>query len=87
MSILHLFTDLKNAKKGIPKHVRNETNRLKNKLKKQIAEVEKVLAQKLDDLQKRVDSREQTQTEIKKQESNLQWMNGIINRVNDLINY
>ena len=82
-----IYKDLKNAKKGIPKHVRNETNRLKNKLKNQIAEVEKVLAQKLEDLQKRVDSKEQTQTEIEKQESNLQWMNGIINRVNDLINY
>ena len=82
-----IYKDLKNAKKGIPKHVRNETNRLKNKLKNQIAEVEKVLTQKLEDLQKRVDSKEQTQTEIEKQESNLQWMNGIINRVNDLINY
>lgn len=82
-----IYKDLKNAKKDIPKHVRNESNRLKNKLKKQIAEVDKVLAQKLEDLQRRVDSREQTQSEIKKQESNLQWMNGIINRVNDLINY
>lgn len=82
-----LYNDLVRAKNDIPSHIASETKRLKNKLKKQLEEVEKILATKLKDLQERVDSKEQTQAEIEKQESELQWMTNIIDRVNNLINY
>lgn len=82
-----LYNDLIEAKTNIPSHIKNETEGLKKKLEEQIENVGKILAEKLKDLQERVNSEKQTQAEIEKQESDLLWMTGIIDRVNNLINY
>ena len=44
-------------------------------------------AEKLNEVRKRVSDADRTQKEIEEQESNLIWMNGVITRVNNLINY
>lgn len=82
-----LYEEIVSAKSAIVKHITDETKRLKETLKKQIKEVEKILAKKLNEVRKRVSDADRTQKEIEEQESNLKWMNGIITRVNNLINY
>ena len=82
-----LYEEIVNAKSAIVKHITDETKRLKDTLKKQIKEVEKILAKKLNEVRMRVSDADRTQKEIEQQESNLKWMNGIIKRVNNLINY
>lgn len=82
-----LYEEIVSAKSAIVEHITDETKRLKETLKKQIKEVEKILAEKLNEVRKRVSDADRTQKEIEEQESNLKWMNGIITRVNNLINY
>lgn len=82
-----LYEEIVSAKSAIVEHITDETKRLKETLKKQIKEVEKILAKKLNEVRKRVSDADRTQKEIEEQESNLKWMNGIITRVNNLINY
>lgn len=82
-----LYEEIVSAKSAIVEHITDETKRLKETLKKQIKEVEKVLAKKLNEVRQRVSDADRTQKEIEQQESNLKWMNEIITRVNNLINY
>lgn len=82
-----LYEEIVSAKSAIVEHITDETKRLKETLKQQIKEVEKILAEKLNEVRKRVSDADRTQKEIEEQESNLKWMNGIITRVNNLINY
>lgn len=82
-----LYEEIVSAKKSIVEHIDDETVRLKETLKEQIKEVEEILAKKLNEVRKCVSDAERTQKEIEQQESNLKWMNGIIKRVNNLINY
>ena len=82
-----LYEEIVSAKSAIVEHITDETKRLKETLKKQIKEVEKILAKKLNEVRKRVSDADRTQKEIEEQESNLKWMNSIITRVNNLINY
>ena len=52
-----------------------------------LSEQMRVRREKLKELQESIDNKDKTQAEIKKQESDLEWMNGIIDRVNNLINF
>jgi len=82
-----LYADLSSARHDIPSHIAKETKRLKKVLKEQIMKVDQLLAKKLKELQESINNKDKTQAEIKKQESDLLWMNNIIQRVNNLINY
>lgn len=82
-----LYASLIEAREDIPSHIAQETKRLKKVLNEQIKKVDQLLSRKLKELQESIDSKDKTQAEIKKQESDLEWMNGIINRVNNLINF
>ena len=82
-----LYASLIEAREDIPSHIAQETKRLKKILNEQIKKVDQLLSRKLKELQESIDSKDKTQAEIKKQESDLDWMNGIINRVNNLINF
>ena len=82
-----LYADLNSAREDIPSHIAKETKRLKKLLEEQIKKVDQLLARKLKELQESIDNKDKTQAEITKQESDLEWMNGIINRVNNLINF
>mgnify|MGYP003307113339 CR=1 FL=1 len=82
-----LYASLSKARKDIPSHIAQETKRLKHKLNEQIKKVDQLLAHKLKELQESIENKDKTQVEIEQQESNLEWMNGIIDRVNNLINF
>lgn len=82
-----LYASLIEAREDIPSHIAQETKRLKEVLNEQIKKVDQLLSRKLKELQESIDSKDKTQAEIKKQESDLEWMNGIMNRVNNLINF
>lgn len=82
-----LYNELICAKEAIPSQVNAHTDHLKKLMKEQIGEVENLLARKLEELQRSINDRDKTQAEIEKQEADLIWMNGLIERVNNLINY
>ncbi len=67
--------------------VNSETNRLKQNLKELINKVNKELTNKLDQLDKAEEDDKQTQSIIQKKESDLDWLNNIIERVNSLIKF
>lgn len=82
-----LQEELTKIEKSIPEHVDKETQRLKSELKGQLKSVDQVLSKKLKELSASTNQANQKQEAIRKQESDLKWMNGIITRVNKLINY
>jgi peptidoglycan hydrolase CwlO-like protein len=82
-----LQSQLIEAKDAVNKHAQKESDRIKNDLKKQLADIDKTLQKKMSDLKHSTASAACTQQEIKKQESDLKWMNEIIDRVNELINF
>lgn len=79
--------DLESIKIGVPKNIKEQTDELKETLKNQLLTIESTLASKLEQLQSKLNTAHETEAEIIKQESDLNWMQGIISRVNDLINY
>ena len=80
-------TMLIEQQEGIPLHIENETTKLKDHLKKEFAEIEKILSKKLGNLKQMLNNAAQTQAEIDEQKRQLEWMRGIISRINKLVNY
>ena len=80
-------TMLIEQQEGIPQHIENETTKLKDHLKKEFAEIEKILSKKLGNLKQMLNNAAQTQAEIDEQKRQLEWMRGIISRINKLVNY
>ena len=79
--------NLQDVEKSVPEHIENEIARLKKQMQGQLSMLERLLVKKLENLKKMTVSSDRTEAEIKKQESDLEWMNGIIDDVNKLVNY
>lgn len=71
----------------IPQHIEGEVSKLKEVLKKEFAEIERILNNKLSNLKQMLNNAAKTQAEIDKQRHQLEWMRGIVERVNKLVNY
>ena len=68
-------------------HVREETMRIKTFLHKQLKEINEALERKLGELNDIVNNVNVTARELETKKKELEWMNGIIDRINKLINY
>lgn len=75
------------AKKSAEAHAHKEGLRIKDVLKKALGQIDGILDAKLTELQKSTDAAAQTEQEIKRQHEELKWMEGIIAKVNNLINF
>ncbi|MBD5641773.1 MAG: hypothetical protein HDQ91_05085 [Desulfovibrio sp.] len=75
------------AKKAAEAHAHKEGLRIKDVLKKALGQIDGILDAKLTELQKSTDAAAQTEQEIKRQHEELKWMEGIIAKVNNLINF
>ena len=73
--------------KNIPRHIDGEVKKLKEVLKKEFAEIERILNTKLSNLKQMLNNAAQTQAEIDKQKHQLEWMRSIVERINKLVNY
>lgn len=78
---------LDSIEKQTIEHAKKETNRLKEILKKKLVEIEAILYSKMEDLTKT--SKDQTLTEaaISQKESNLEWLESIQQRVDNLVEF
>ena len=72
---------------NIKNHIAQDAELLKEKLKGQIKEIEKILTIRLKDVRERVSNAEHIHEDIKRKEYELRWMNSISERVNNLMNY
>lgn len=79
-----LLTDAMDASM---EHVTTETNRIKEALSIQLKEINKALEKKLTELQNAINDANETAQELEIKKNNLKWMNGIISRINKLINF
>ena len=82
-----LYNEIVDVKESIVAHIEDDIKDLKEKLKEQIQKVENILAQKLKEVRERANQADRTKQQIEQQEYELKWMNDIIDRVNNLINY
>ena len=82
-----LQQQLIDAKAAVTNHAQAESLRIKKSLKDYLNKIDSLLQKKLEELKDSTNSANQTQREIEKQEANLKWMEGIIKRVNELINF
>ncbi|WP_288324436.1 dynamin family protein [uncultured Phocaeicola sp.] len=82
-----LQQQLIDAKQAVTNHAQSESVRIKKSLKDYLNKIDTLLQRKLEELKKSTNSAAQTQKEIEHQESNLKWMESIIKRVNELINF
>lgn len=82
-----LQRQLIDAKAAVTNHAQAESVRIKKSLKDYLIKIDKLLQQKLQELKESTNSAAQTQKEIETQEANLKWMENIILRVNELINF
>lgn len=78
---------LEEARIVAKKHAKKESVRIKEQLKNFLVKIDQNLQSKLNELKQSTETSLQTKAEIAKQESNLEWMKGIIERVNGLINF
>ena len=65
----------------------DETNRLKDSLKKELVKIDDLLKAKLASINKVKADTEITATEIKRKEENLKWLESIQERVDNLIEF
>ena len=68
-------------------HTEKESVRIKEQLKDFLVKIDHSLQNKLKELKQSIGLSHQTTVEIAKQESDLKWMEEIIQRVNGLINF
>lgn len=68
-------------------HAKKESVRIKEQLKNFLVKIDQNLQSKLNELKQSTETSLQAKAEIAKQESDLEWMKGIIERVNGLINF
>lgn len=78
---------LEHAKKAVAEHAKKESVRIKEQMKAFLVKIDQNLQNKLNELKQSMEKSQQTKAEIEKQESDLEWMKGIIERVNGLINF
>ena len=78
---------LEEARIAAKKHAKKESVRIKEQLKDFLVKIDQNLQSKLNELKQSTETSLQTKAEIAKQESDLEWMKGIIERVNGLINF
>ena len=78
---------LEEIKKQTVKHALDETNRLKEFLKKELVKIDNLLDEKLRALYQVEDDSKATAAEIKRKEDNLKWLEGIQERVDSLIEF
>lgn len=78
---------LKEAKEVTMEHVATETTRIKDELNTQLKEINSALDKKLTELQSTINDANITAQELETKRKNLEWMNGIISRINKLINF
>lgn len=78
---------LEEIKKQTVKHALDETNRLKEFLKKELVKIDNLLDEKLRALYQIEDDSKATAAEIKRKEDNLKWLEGIQERVDSLIEF
>lgn len=68
-------------------YVAQETQKMKKALNVQLAEIDKLVETKLDELTKSQTANEQTAEEIRKKTEKLEWLEGIQSQINNLINF
>ena len=78
---------LRTIKETTLNHVQDETARLKKKLHEQLIEINSTLERKLNELNDTINNANITAQELEEKKNNLRWMNGIIERINKLINF
>lgn len=71
----------------IPAQLEKQATDLKKNLKTELSKVDKLLNKKLQDVKDRMNTSNHTAAQIAEQEKQLEWMRGIITRVNKLIKY
>lgn len=82
-----LQQQLVNAQEAAEEHAEKESVRIKEQLKDFLVKIDHSLQNKLKELKQSIGLSHQTTVEIAKQESDLKWMEEIIQRVNGLINF
>lgn len=82
-----LQAQLVDAQKSASEHAETQGEHIKSELKKQLAELNKKLFAKTNELGGAIHFEKQTAAEIEKQRRQLKWMEGIIARVDKLINF
>lgn len=82
-----LQIQLTKAKAAAVEHAKKEEKRIKDTLKQVLNQVDKALVDKMTELQKSKNDVRMTEQEIKRKQEELDWMLGIRNRVNKLINF
>ncbi|MCD8297333.1 MAG: dynamin family protein [Prevotella sp.] len=75
------------AKDSAMDHVAAETKRIKGVLNEQLKQINETLDKKLEELQQTINAADTTEKELETKKKNLEWMNGIIARINKLINF
>lgn len=85
--LLPIQENLVEVNRSAESHLEKEMKRLAAALKSGIAEIDKVLDNKLNELSKTEAEGQMKASEIAEKEANLKWMNGIQKRVNDIINF
>ena len=75
------------AKESAMEHVASETKRIKKMLGEQLKAINNALEKKLNELQGTINDANVTAQELETKKKNLEWMNGIITRINKLINF
>ena len=78
---------LEEIKKQTVKHVLDETNRLKEFLKKELVKIDNLLDEKLRALYQIEADSKTTAAAIKRKEDNLKWLEGIQERVHNLVEF
>lgn len=78
---------LEEARKASEAHAQKEGQRIKDVLKKVLGQIDGILKSKLTELQQSTNAVNQTEQEIKRQRDELKWMEGVIAKVNQLINF
>ena len=71
----------------VHEHVKNETENIKENIRKQLTKVNEILKRKLDELSNMMNQVNATELELENKQNQLEWMNRIISRVNELINF
>lgn len=79
--------DLIKLEKDVPNHLEAQAKELKENLKKEISQVDKLLNEKLESVKERINISDRTAAQIAEQVNQLAWMREIKERVNKLINY
>ena len=82
-----LLNNLVNIQKLVIAHVDKETQRLKDILKKELNEINNLLIQKTNDLKKKISETNAKEEDIKRNESNLKWIESIQKRIDELVEF